>query len=112
MCYAAVGLQLLEVAGGDMKHITADEAKRFVVAQLAHPITAKGLIPENLPDNFDLLTEGIIDSLGFVDLVVALERYFDIKVDFGGLDPESLTVLGPISQYIAEKSRVASSRST
>ncbi|OLB33784.1 MAG: hypothetical protein AUH11_20310 [Acidobacteria bacterium 13_2_20CM_57_17] len=95
-----------------MKHITADEAKRFVVAQLAHPIAAKGLIPENLPDNFDLLTEGIIDSLGFVDLVMALERYFDIKVDFGGLDPESLTVLGPISQYIAEKSRVASSRST
>jgi len=95
-----------------MKRVTADEAKRFVVAQLVHPIAAKGLIPENLPDNFDLLTEGIIDSLGFVDLVVALERYFDIKVDFSGLDPENLTVLGPISQYIAEKSGVASSQST
>ena len=102
----------LEAVGGDMKRVTADEAKRFVVAQLVHPIAAKGLIAENLPDNFDLLTEGIIDSLGFVDLVVALERYFDIKVDFSGLDPENLTVLGPISQYIAEKSGVASSQST
>src|SRR5436190_18784842 len=89
-----------------MKQITADEAKRFVVAQLAHPIAAKGLISENLPDNFDLLTEGIIDSLGFVDLVMALERYFDIKLDFGVLDPESMTVMGPISQYIAWKSMV------
>ena len=93
-----------------MKRVNADEIRRFVVAQLVDPILAKGLDPETLPDNFDFLTEGIIDSLGFVELIVALEKYFDIRVNLTELDPQHLTILGPFCRHIEQTSTTADLR--
>ena len=87
-----------------MRRITAEEARTFVLSRLQGPLGAKRLSLESVPDDFDLLTEGVIDSMGIVELIAALEQQFDIRLDFEELDPESLTIVGPLCRYIEENS--------
>jgi acyl carrier protein len=55
----------------------------------------------NIPDNFDLFKEGIIDSLGVLEMIGSVEREFGVALDMEGLDAEQLTILGPFCQYAA-----------
>lgn len=86
-----------------MSPIAASEIRTFILGCLQGPLEAKGLSPSSVPDDFDLSTEGIIDSMGMVELVVALEHQFDARLDFDELDPESLTVIGPLCRYIEKR---------
>jgi len=87
-----------------MNNISAERVQSFVLAGLDGPLAAKGLTPRDVPDDFDLLAQGVIDSLGIVEMISAVEEQFSIEVDFEDLDAEDLTIIGPFSRYIAEKS--------
>ena len=87
-----------------MSRITAGGIRAFILDRLQGQLEAKGLSHSSVPDDFDLLTEGVIDSMGIVELIIALEQQFDIRLDFEELDPESLTIIGPLCRYIEEKS--------
>ena len=87
-----------------MKLITAEEIRTFILSRLQGQLEAKGLCPSSVPDDFDLLTEGVINSMGMVELVVAVEQQFATRLDFDELDPESLTIVGPLCRYIEERS--------
>ncbi len=93
-----------------MNPVLAKEVRSFVLNMLEGPLAAKGLNPENVPDEFDLLTEGVIDSLGLVELIAAVEEHFHIRIDFEDLYPENLTVIGPFSRYIETKSSTLNTR--
>jgi acyl carrier protein len=54
-----------------------------------------------LADDFDLVAEGVLDSLGFIKLIAELEKRLSIQIDFDAIDSEHVTVLGPLSRYIA-----------
>jgi len=84
-----------------MSEVTAEQVRAVVLEELSEPIAALGLEPDQLPDDFDLLTTGVIDSLGLIELIVAVNERFGLDIDFEELDPESLTVLGPFSHYVA-----------
>jgi acyl carrier protein len=87
-----------------MSYVSAEQVRSFLLARLESPLAAKGLTPRNVPDNFDLLVEGVIDSLGVVELISAVQEQFGIAIDFEDLDAEDLTITGPLCRYIAEKS--------
>ncbi|MFQ5792389.1 MAG: GNAT family N-acetyltransferase [Acidobacteriota bacterium] len=93
-----------------MNRVLAKEVRSLVLAHLETPLAANGLHPRDVPDDFDLLTGGVIDSLGFVELLAAVEQHFGIQIDFEDLDPENLTVIGPFCRYIEEKSSGATGR--
>jgi acyl carrier protein len=57
--------------------------------------------PATLPDDFDLRINGVIDSLGFLELVTALEDNLGVALDLGDMPPDELTVLGPLSRAVA-----------
>jgi acyl carrier protein len=76
------------------------EIRSFILNLLAGPFEAKRLTPQNIPDDFDLLIEGVIDSLGIVELISAIEDQFRISIDFEELDADDLTVIGPLCRYI------------
>ena len=82
--------------------LSADEIRAVVLDRLSAALAAKGLEPSEVPYGFDLLTEGIIDSLGIVELITDIQQYFSIEVDFDDLPPEDLTVIGPLCSYIAQ----------
>ena len=71
---------------------------------LAEPLADAGLAPAELTDDFDLLTSGLIDSLGVIELIVDVNERFGLDIDFEQLDPEGLTILGPFSRYVARMS--------
>jgi acyl carrier protein len=86
-----------------VKEITQASIRRFLLEKYREPIVAIGLTLDDLDDDFDLLLSGVIDSLGILEMMSALEKEFQIKLDLAALDTEEITVLGPLSRYVAEQ---------
>ena len=78
---------------------TPERVRRFLLALYTDKLT--GMNQAEVPDNFDLLVSGIIDSMGVLEMVGALEKEFGIELDMSGLETEQLTVIGPLSRYVA-----------
>ncbi len=88
-----------------MSQVSIDNVRAAVLGQLEVALGARGLKSQDVTDDFDLLTEGVIDSLGIVTLITAVEQHFAIQIDFEELAPEQLTVIGPFCRYVAAKSQ-------
>jgi acyl carrier protein len=63
-------------------------------------LAAYGIDPSAAGGDLDLRASGAIDSLGFVELVVMLEETFGVELELEDIDPEALTVLGPLSEHV------------
>jgi acyl carrier protein len=85
-----------------MRVIRADEVKRFILSHLDIAFKENGLTEKEITDDFDIMKRGIIDSIGFIQLISAIEEQFGIEIDFEAMDTENLTVIGSISKYIEE----------
>src|ERR1700704_1229899 len=85
-----------------MKKINRASIRQFLLDKYRKPIAAIGLIPDNLADDFDLLLNGVIDSFGILEMINAIEEEFRIQLDFAALDAEEITILGPLSRYVAD----------
>jgi acyl carrier protein len=59
--------------------------------------------PGELADDCDLLLSGMIDSLGLLDLMGAIQQHCQREIDFEALDPEQLTVVGPLCRFVSEQ---------
>jgi acyl carrier protein len=81
--------------------ITPEQVRHFLLTRYAVPLKGKMANPTEIPDNFDFLLEGIIDSFGVLELVGEVEKEFGLELDMSGLDAEQMTVLGPLSRYVA-----------
>jgi len=73
---------------------TCSEVRVFVVEQLREIARGKGMTLPELSDDVDLLDAGLIDSMGFVELIAAVESRFGCQVDFANLCAEEFTTLG------------------
>jgi acyl carrier protein len=82
--------------------LTPGRIRCFLLAHYGEILEALGLAPSSLPDDFDFLSTGVIDSLGLMQLIGAVENEFGIDIDLAALDTEYITLLGPLSRYIAE----------
>ncbi len=86
-----------------MSLYTDYKVREYIISLYKTKITERGLSADQVPDDFDLLMEGIIDSLGIMELVTALEEHFGCEIDFEELDAEQMTILGPLSTHIQHK---------
>jgi acyl carrier protein len=77
------------------------EVKAFIVASLLPPLAALGMDAQAIPDDFDLRTSGVIDSLGFIQLICSLEARFGRSLDLTDVEPEELMNLGVLSSHVA-----------
>jgi acyl carrier protein len=80
---------------------SAEAVRAFVLEQVAESLSAKGLTPVATPTDYDLLSEGVIDSFGIIELIGAIEQHFGVTLDFEDVDPDTVTVLGPLSEHVA-----------
>jgi acyl carrier protein len=85
-----------------MKDVTPDNIRKFLLTRYSEPITALGLNHAEIPDDFDFLLSGVIDSFGILEMVSAIEDEFRIQLDLATLDAEEITRIGALSRYIAE----------
>jgi len=88
-----------------MNDITPDRVRQFLLDKYSRSIKEMGLDPAELPDNFDFLFKGVIDSFGILEMVSSIEDEFHIQLDIATLDAEQITMLGPLSQYAAENAK-------
>lgn len=74
--------------------IGADDVRRFVVEYLTGMAERFGVKDLCLDDATYLLEIGVIDSIGFIELVLATEERFGIALDLDRHDPAVFTTLG------------------
>jgi acyl carrier protein len=87
------------------KDVTPENVRKFLLTRYSEPITAMQLNLAALPDDFDLLLSGVIDSFGILEMISAIEHEFRLQLDLALLDAEDLTRIGPLAQYIAERAQ-------
>jgi acyl carrier protein len=85
-----------------MKDVTPDSVREFLLTRYYEPIIAMQLSLTEIPDDFDLLLSGVIDSFGILEMISAIEDEFQIQLDLALLDAENITKIGPLARYIAE----------
>jgi acyl carrier protein len=85
--------------------VKPDNVRKFLLARYSEPITALGLDLAEIPDDFDLLLNGVIDSFGILEMISAIEEEFQIQLDLAALDAEQITILAPLSRYVAENAK-------
>ena len=85
-----------------MKVIGYEEAHEFLEDFLLQKLTAQGRnTPTELPEECDLLLSGLIDSLGILELLTALSHYCGREIDFEALDPDQMTIVGPLCRFVS-----------
>ena len=57
----------------------------------------------NYSNDDSFLEEGIIDSLGVMDLVYFIEDYYGVKVDDYEITPENFDSVNKLSKYVRQK---------
>ncbi|TCO60584.1 phosphopantetheine-binding protein [Actinocrispum wychmicini] len=70
--------------------------KRFVLDEFLPDVGE-----QDLTDDYDLVTGGVIDSLGLLKLIAWIEERFELPVDDVELDPESFRTIDAIDTFIS-----------
>jgi acyl carrier protein len=87
-----------------MSGVTPTDVRLFLKEYLSRRLAADGRdSEEDLPEDCDLLLTGLIDSLGLLELVTALAEHFGRQIAFEELDPEQMTVVGPLCRFAAQQ---------
>jgi D-alanine--poly(phosphoribitol) ligase subunit 2 len=74
---------------------TTTKVKEFIVEEFMPDVPVA-----ELDADYDLLTGGVVDSLGLLKVVAWLEEEFDIEVDESELGPESFRTVAAIKEYV------------
>jgi acyl carrier protein len=88
-----------------MTNDLASHVRSLVIEECAEALVALGHELDRVPDDLDLRTAGAIDSLGFLELVASLEDRLGVTLDFEALDPQCLTVIGPLVAHVATQAQ-------
>ncbi len=87
-----------------MSVVSPDDVRRFLIDFIQKRLAAQGEDPLNeLSDDCDLLLSGVIDSLGLLELVTAVNEHYGREIDFEDLDPDQMTIVGPFCDFVAER---------
>jgi len=89
-----------------MTEVARETVREYLLKSLWERFEARGVNPQSVQDEFDLLREDVIDSLGLLEVITAIEEHFGISVDLADLDADGLTRVGTLSAYVAAQCRV------
>lgn len=63
----------------------------------------KGRPPEGFDDDYNLIDDGIMDSLAIINTVAYLEKQYGIEFDDGDLVPEHFMSINALSALVLSK---------
>jgi acyl carrier protein len=88
-----------------VSRITPEQVREFLLTRYASSLKELGLDRATLTDDFDFLLRAVIDSFGILEMILSIEDEFHMQLDMARLDAEQITILGPLSRYVAEHGR-------
>ena len=88
-----------------MSVVSADEVRIFIIAELRASFAENNVDVAAVPDDFDLMKMGVIDSIGLINLLGSIDDRFAIEVDYEDMDTDDITVVGPLCRYIEARAR-------
>lgn len=71
------------------------EVKQFIIDEFEPGVPA-----DELPDDYDLLANGVIDSLGLLTLVSWLENRYSLGIDAMDVSPLNFRTVDAITGYL------------
>jgi acyl carrier protein len=80
-----------------MSDISPEKIRQFLLTRFSETIRGMGFDSVEVPDSFDFLLSGVIDSSGILEMVSSIEDEFRIRLDLAALDAEQVTILGALS---------------
>lgn len=80
-----------------------DELRDFLCVELKSRLALLGLEKPDLVHDLDLFSIGLIDSMGFTELITAIESHFDVEISLESIDPERLYTLEGICAHAQPK---------
>jgi len=87
-----------------MRTVTPNDVLLFLQEYLGRKLKEHGQgTREHLSEDCDLLLTGLIDSIGLLELVTALSEHFGREIAFDDLDPEQMTIVGPLCSFVAHQ---------
>ena len=87
-----------------MSGFTPKDVRLFLKGYLDRKLEANGgSASEDLPEDCDLLLSGMIDSIGLLELITAVQEFVGRDIDFEALDPEQMTVVGSLCRFVCEQ---------
>jgi acyl carrier protein len=87
-----------------MSAVSPGDVRIFLKGFIQRRLAAQGQDPlDELPDDCDLLLSGVIDSLGLLELVTAVNDHYGREIDFEDLDPDHMTIVGPFCDFVADR---------
>lgn len=87
--------------------MTAEKIKEFILKKFEPVLRDQGMGLDKVTDDFDFFAEGIVDSVGVLNLISDVEKEFNVKLDMEQMDAEQMTIVGPFCRYAAEHSQPA-----
>jgi len=86
-----------------MKRLSQADVRQLIAKQFAAALKEYGVQDGNMPDELDLMLEGVTDSIGMMGLIAAVNEAAEQEVDFEGLDAERFTVVGDFCRFVAAR---------
>ncbi len=88
-----------------MNDLTPERVREFLVTKYSAQMKGAGVDPATVPDDFDFLLNGVVDSFGILEMVSSIEDEFGLELDLAALDAEQMTILGPLSNFVAQNAQ-------
>jgi len=92
--------------------VTEQELIERVLQWLHQNSSGKTYIPVEITSETDLLAAGLLDSLGFVDLITFIERQEGCRVDLADADPTDFAVVRRLCRLALKASAIESQNAT
>lgn len=85
-----------------MNHINETSVKKVILDFLQKNGVIQDELISILTDDHDLLSSGIISSVGYIELISELENQFSVNFDFENTNPDQFSSIKGIVEYLTK----------
>jgi len=87
--------------------LSPEAIEKYIRHHLAQAAQEKGVTLPEIDGQSNLLDLGVLDSLGFVQMLMGLEAEFGLEMDLTEMDPEEFTSLQGLVDTALKTSQAA-----
>ncbi|MBN1983838.1 MAG: acyl carrier protein [Chitinivibrionales bacterium] len=81
-----------------------NEVKKIVIEKIRSYAAGNGVKIKKIDEEKSLIKQGIVDSVGLIDVLSILEQEFNITINFAENDPEQFSSVNGLARLIRSAS--------